>query len=63
MKAIGLIGGMSWQFTRTYYDLLNAMVAPRLGALHSAEILMKSSILPGSRRPCGAANGLRSKTV
>ena len=27
MKTIGLIGGMSWQSTRTYYDLLNEMVA------------------------------------
>jgi aspartate racemase len=42
MKTIGLIGGMSWQSTRTYYDLLNEMVAARLGGLHSAEILMRS---------------------
>ncbi len=40
MKTIGLIGGMSWQSTRNYYDLLNEMVAARLGGLHSAEILM-----------------------
>ena len=42
MKTIGLIGKMSWQFTRTYYDLLNEMVAARLGGPHSAEILMRS---------------------
>ena len=42
MKTIGLIGGMSWQSTRTYYDLLNEMVAARLGGLHLAEILMRS---------------------
>ena len=42
MKTIGLIGGMSWQSTRIYYDLLNEMVAARLGGLHSAEILMRS---------------------
>ena len=42
MKTIGVIGGMSWQSTRTYYDLLNEMVAERLGGLHSAEILMRS---------------------
>ena len=42
MKIIGVIGGMSWQSTRTYYDLLNEMVAERLGGLHSAEILMRS---------------------
>ena len=42
MKTIGLIGGMSWQSTRIYYDLLNELVAARLGGLHSAEILMRS---------------------
>ena len=42
MKTIGLIGGMSWQSTRTYYDALNEAVAERLGGLHSAEILMRS---------------------
>ena len=42
MKTIGLIGGMSWQSTRIYYDLLNEMVATRLGGLPSAEILMRS---------------------
>ena len=42
MKTIGLIGGMSWQSTRIYYDLLNEMVAARLGGLRSAEILMRS---------------------
>ena len=33
---------MSWQSTRTYYDLLNEMVAARLGGFNSAEILMRS---------------------
>ena len=42
MKTIGLIGGMSWQSTRTYYALLNELAAARLGGLHSAEILMRS---------------------
>ena len=42
MKTIGLIGGMSWQSTCAYYDLLNEMVAARLGSLHSAEIPMRS---------------------
>ena len=42
MKTIGLIGGMSWQSTRTYYGLLNEMAAARLGGIHSAEILMRS---------------------
>lgn len=42
MKTIGLLGGMSWQSTRSYYGLLNEMVADRLGGLHSADILMRS---------------------
>ena len=42
MKTIGLIGGMSWQSTRTYYDLLNEMAAARLGGLHLAKILIRS---------------------
>ena len=42
MKTIGLIGGMSWHSTRIYYDLLNEMVAARLGGLHSTEIRMRS---------------------
>ena len=42
MKTIGLSGGMSWQSTRIYYDLLNEMVGAPLGGLHSAEILMRS---------------------
>lgn len=42
MKTIGLIGGMSWESTVTYYQLLNRMTRARLGGLHSAEILMWS---------------------
>ena len=42
MKTIGLIGGMCWQSTRVYYDLLNEAVAAARGGLHSAEILMRS---------------------
>jgi aspartate racemase len=42
MKTIGLIGGMSWESTVTYYRLINEGVREELGGLHSAEILMKS---------------------
>lgn len=38
MKAIGLIGGLSWQSTSTYYRLLNEAVAARLGRHHSADL-------------------------
>ena len=42
MKMIGLLGGMSWESTRTYYRLLNEGARARLGGLHSAKILMHS---------------------
>ena len=42
MKTIGIIGGMSWESTVTYYQLLNRMVRERLGGLHSAKILLAS---------------------
>ncbi len=42
MRTIGLIGGMSWQSSRLYYDRINQMVAERLGGAHSAKIILNS---------------------
>jgi aspartate racemase len=42
MKAIGLIGGMSWESTALYYKLMNQEVNRRLGGLHSAHLLLHS---------------------
>lgn len=42
MKTIGLIGGMSWESTVTYYQLLNRMARERLGGLHSAKLILWS---------------------
>jgi aspartate racemase len=42
MKTIGLIGGMSWESTITYYQLLNEAAKDTLGGLHSAKILLYS---------------------
>lgn len=42
MKTIGLIGGMSFESTVVYYRMINEAVRERLGALHSAEIVMHS---------------------
>ena len=42
MKTIGMLGGMSWESTATYYRLLNEGVKKRLGGLHSAKILLYS---------------------
>jgi len=42
MKTVGIIGGMSWESTSTYYKRLNQLINKRLGGLHSAEILLAS---------------------
>ena len=42
MKTIGVIGGMSWESSALYYRLINTGIRQRLGALHSAELLMYS---------------------
>ena len=42
MKTIGLLGGMSWESTVTYYQLINEAVRERLGGLHSARLVLHS---------------------
>lgn len=42
MKTIGLLGGMSWESTLTYYQAINRAVSERLGKLHSAKIILNS---------------------
>ncbi len=42
MRTIGLIGGMSWQSSRLYYDRINQMVAERRGGASSAKIVLNS---------------------
>ncbi len=42
MKTIGLLGGMSWESTVPYFQILNRTVGRRLGGLHSARILLLS---------------------
>lgn len=42
MKSIGMIGGMSWESTVTYYQTINEIIKERLGGLHSAKILLYS---------------------
>lgn len=42
MKTIGLLGGMSWESTQTYYRLINEGVKARLGGLHSAQLVLFS---------------------
>jgi aspartate racemase len=42
MKTIGMIGGMSWESSYVYYQLINREVQKRLGGIHSARTLMHS---------------------
>jgi aspartate racemase len=42
VKTIGLLGGMSWESTATYYRLVNEGVKGRLGGLHSARVVLYS---------------------
>lgn len=42
MKTIGLLGGMSWESTVSYYQAINDGIKNRLGGLHSAKICLYS---------------------
>lgn len=42
MKTIGLIGGMSWESSTTYYQIINEEVKNRLGGFHSAKCILYS---------------------
>ena len=42
MRQLGILGGMSWESTASYYRLLNQGVRERLGGLHSAPLLLHS---------------------
>ncbi len=42
MKTIGLLGGMSWESTVLYYQIINRTIKDQLGGLHSAKCLLHS---------------------
>jgi aspartate racemase len=42
MKTTGLIGGMSWESSAVYYNLINKHVKKLLGGLHSAKCILTS---------------------
>lgn len=42
MKTIGLLGGMSWESTASYYKEINEGVKAKLGGLHSAKVSLVS---------------------
>lgn len=41
-KIIGLIGGMSWESTASYYEIINEVINQKLGGLHSARTIIYS---------------------
>jgi aspartate racemase len=42
LRKIGLIGGMSWYSTRTYYEHINRLVQARIGQRSSAAMVIES---------------------
>ena len=42
MKVIGLIGGMSWESSDVYYQIINRKMKETLGGVHSCRSLMYS---------------------
>lgn len=42
VKTVGMIGGMSWESTVSYYKALNEGIKAELGGLHSAKICLYS---------------------
>lgn len=42
MRVIGVLGGMSWESTQSYYQALNQGVNQALGGFHSAQVVMVS---------------------
>jgi len=42
MRTVGLLGGMSFEGSATYYRLINEAVRERLGGLNAADLLLRS---------------------
>jgi len=42
MRKIGLIGGMSWESSQVYYEIINEKVREVLGGFHSSKCVMES---------------------
>ncbi|OLF34444.1 aspartate/glutamate racemase [Psychrobacter sp. C 20.9] len=41
-QTLGIIGGMSWESTESYYRIINEGIKAKLGGLHSADLLIHS---------------------
>ena len=42
MKIVGIIGGMSYESSKHYYERINSIINSKLGDLNTAEIIMYS---------------------
>lgn len=42
MRVIGLLGGMSWESSIVYEQIINEEVRRRLGGVHSADLIIRS---------------------
>lgn len=63
MKTIGLLGGMSWESTVTYYQILNQTVKERLGGLHSARCILYSVEFDEIERCQSSGDWIRSGEI
>jgi aspartate racemase len=63
VRKLGLIGGMSWVSTRTYYEHLNRIVQRRLGGQASAPLLIESLDFAGLARLSDDAEWERAAQV
>jgi aspartate racemase len=63
LRKIGLIGGMSWLSTRTYYERINRLVQARAGMDHSAPLLIESLDYANLSRLSSAEEWKRAASV
>lgn len=63
LKTIGLIGGMSWESTVTYYQVINETVKAKLGGLHSAQCVLYSVDFAEIERCQAAGDWARSAEI
>jgi len=63
LRKLGLIGGMSWYSTRTYYEHINRGVQARMGTQTSAPLLIESLEFSGLVRLSNDADWQRASGV
>ena len=63
MRKLGLIGGMSWYSTRTYYEHINRLVQAKAGPRASAPLLIESVDFAGLSRLSSAEEWAHAATV